>query len=237
VSQESRDSRTVRWLVALAALLGGAVATLAVLLARQGGGEAVAAASPASATTAAPASVPPSPPPAPAPGAAPAPPSAPAPGAPATPPSAPAPAPDPFGPLLGSLGSLFDDPAIEKRLRDLGRSLQDLIPAPGKKPRGPFDLLDQLLGRAFGGGEPRLTRIEATLHDRGDAYEVRCRFPREAPETATFEVRGQSVVIKARFPRGGPEERSVDLPGPVRPEGARSSLTRGELVVTVPKAR
>jgi HSP20 family molecular chaperone IbpA len=236
VSQESRDSRTVRWLVALAVLLGGAVATLAVLLLRQGGGAAVAAASPAS-TTAAPASVPPSPPGAPAPGAPATPPSAPVPAAPATPPGAPAPAPDPFGPLLGSLGSLFDDPAIEKHLRDLGRSLQDLLPAPGKKAQGPFDLLDQLLGRAFGGGEPRPTRIEATLHEGGDAYEVRCRFPREAPETATFEVRGQSVVIKARFPRGGSEERSVDLPGPVRPEGARSSLTRGELVVTVPKAR
>lgn len=176
-------------------------------------------------------------------------------------PSAPAPAqqPDPFAALLKGFGQgldiLLDDPDLKAAMKSLDKNIrkgkqlfgQLLGKRPGATPPsaqppasgGPgggalADLLGSLMqGLGVDVDEP--ARIEASVGDKGDRYEVVCRFPKGAPDTAVFEIKGEKLLVKAKF-AGEEVTHEVDLPGPGHPVGARSTLRGGQLVISVPKA-
>jgi HSP20 family molecular chaperone IbpA len=164
-----------------------------------------------------------------------------------------------LGGLLSGLGTLLDDPDLQKTVKDLraqiqkgGRILGGLFGGRATPPSGgaaPADPLDDLMKQAvdafkrfagggfFGGADDASDgRIAADVRDEKGAFVVRCRFPKGAPETASFQIKGDKLVVKARFRGVGDVEREVELPGPVHPMGARSDLRGGELIVTLPKA-
>lgn len=96
--------------------------------------------------------------------------------------------------------------------------------------------------------------VRADMYDIGDAFQAHIEVPGVDQADLEIAIEGDELLIAGlrgaaleEAPNGrgtivfaerasGPFQRSIALPAAVRPDGATAHLSRGVLVVTIPKA-